>query len=167
MDREQINKLKEEWLEKVCGPIPLHREGFSIGFSSCADILLPEIESLKEDLETVRSSLKFRNLTAISRADRLDSKDDKITQLEKENAELRTDIHLLTKTDKITVRHLKEPINEHHVYNIKEQSKVIDKLTAQLAIATEALEHYQEIESRTFSKLAVATKALAKIKDVK
>ena len=63
----------------------------------------------------------------------------KILELQKELAEkdaeikkLKSDIHLLTKTNKITAYHVKEPINQHHVINMREQSKLIESLQSEL-----------------------------------
>ncbi len=137
MNREELNLKRDE-----LNPYHMSQEnalyvGHNVGWDACAEILLPEIERLEYAVKVWKDE-ELTNIQAFV------DNNKRITQLEKENAELKTGLGVAG-----------EFINRN------------DTLTRKLEIATMALEHYQEIESRTFSKLAVATNALASIAEVK
>lgn len=73
------------------------------GFYAASEDAQARIAELEDDLQTVRSSLNFRNLTAISRADRLDKKDELIQSLESK-LKIATDL-LRCECDEINPRH--------------------------------------------------------------
>lgn len=149
MRSEDLNKKCDELIEshnvnerdaKYC----------RIFFNACADILLPEIDIFKAEVSHQgRQSVKFT---------------DKITQLEKqvqavseqrdsvvkENAELRKQI---SNSSDVVEKLWTEKV------------QTTNKLTAQLAIATEALEVIRDTGSRISP--TYAAQALATIKDVK
>ena len=79
--------------------------------------------------------------------------EDKITQLEKENAELKDLQHKRWEQGWANAVKVWKPAN--------------DKLTAQLAIATEALEHEKNINVKLGLRSLTIDKALASIKDAK
>ena len=159
MDLKELNLKRDELARKCCETWPHEVYGskdlefFHInGFNACADILLPEIDNY--------SKCHGENV------DRILSDSFKITQLEKENAELREVLSLKNEA----VKMFKEAFDD-----IKSEKETI---TRKLAIATEALEkskltvvHDQcdgcGLPSTIVDDNEVAIKALASINEVK
>ena len=84
-----------------------------------------EIEKLKKEL----ANYQLGFATQIENVESLESE---LAEKDAEIKKLKSDIHLLTKTNKITAYHVKEPINQHHVINMREQSKLIESLQSEL-----------------------------------
>ena len=86
MSKEALTKKRDEWIDKTYPQSSFNefqRQMAIHCFNACADILLPEIERLK--------SGNYRGILNQEKGyltDALKLERDKITQLEKENAEL-------------------------------------------------------------------------------